>query len=361
MKLPGLLALLLLPLTGWAQAPAATAPAGSIVDTRVTTLAGTARQAGSTDGAGAAARFRQPRSLALAPDGMLYVADAQNHTIRRIAPTGEVTTLAGAAGRKGYADGAAALARFNYPAGLGVDAQGAVYVADPENQLIRKVSSAGVVTTLAGQAGRKGSADGAGTGALFNYPHGLAVGADGNVYVADTENHTIRRISPAGEVTTLAGSAGQKGAADGLGSAARFFNPSGIAVDPSGTLYVTDNGNHAVRKITAEGQVTTLAGQLAQRGSADGAGAAARFDWPIGIAVDAHGVVCVADNVNSTIRRISPTGEVTTLAGQVHGWGSQDGAGQDARFQFPLGIAVSADGTVIYVADTRNQLIRCIR
>lgn len=354
-------ALLLLSAPTYAQPTVAESSASRAVPATVTTVAGTARQAGSTDGAGAAARFNRPMGIALAPDGTVYVADTNNHTIRRITPAGVVTTFAGEAGVKGSLDGTGAAARFYAPVGLALDAQGMLYVTDGRNQTIRKVTPAGVVTTLAGKVGSKGSADGQGAGAQFNFPHGIAVDAGGTVYVTDTENHTVRSVTAAGEVKTLAGMVGKKGAVDGAGVAARFFQPSGIAVDGGGTLYVVDNGNNIIRTIQPTGEVRTLAGLAGKRGGTDGLGPVARFDWPNGIAVDAQGILYVADNVNSTVRRITPTGEVTTLAGHPHSWGSQDGPASDARFEFPFGVAVSADGAVLYVTDTQNQLIRRIQ
>lgn len=344
-----------------AQSTAPVSQAAQIIQPTVTTVAGLAKQAGSVDGTGPAARFNRPMGIALAPDGTLYVADANNHTIRRITPTGIVTTFVGKAGAKGSLDGTGAAARFNSPVGLALDAQGALYVADAANQLIRKVTPAGVVTTLAGEAGTKGNADGLGEQARFNYPHSLAVGASGVIYVTDTDNHTIRRITAAGEVTTIAGAAAKKGSADGAGTGARFFHPSGIAVNAPGTLFVVDNGNHTIRTISPSGDVRTLAGVAGKAGRTDGPGAAARFDWPNGIAVDAQGTLYVADNVNSTVRRITPTGETTTLAGSPRSWGSQDGSAAEAQLQFPFGVAVTADGTALYLTEATNYLIRYIR
>lgn len=327
----------------------------------VTTLAGSPKQAGKADGLGTAARFTRPMGIALAPDGTVYVADTNNHCIRRISPTGEVTMLAGAADAPGSVDGIGASARFVSPLGVALDAQGNLYVADAGDHTIRRVAPTGAVTTLAGTAGHKGRVDGPRVAARFHAPHGIAVASNGTVYVADTENHTIRQLSPAGVVTTWAGLAGQKGAADGNQLAARFFHPTGLAVDTKATVYVVDNGNHTVRLITPAGNVSTLAGKAGKPGSTDGVGSAARFDWPNGIAVDAQGKLYVADNVNSTVRCITPTGQVTTVAGKAHSWGSEDGPAQDARFEFPFGVAVDGAGTVLYITDTKNHCIRCIR
>jgi sugar lactone lactonase YvrE len=348
-----LVALCWLPLVASAQ------PEGPL-PTTVTTLAGTAGRKGSADGTGAAAQFYFPHSIVVDASGTAYVADMDSHTIRKITPQGTVTTLAGLAGQKGNADGTGAAARFQSPAGIALGAGGVLYVADAGRHLIRKISSAGVVTTLAGSAGRKGATDGTGATALFNSPHALAVDAAGTLYVADTYNHTIRSITPAGVVTTLAGQAGHKGQADGAGLAASFFHPAGLAVDAQGTLYVADNGSHTIRKITPAGVVSTLAGQPGHHGSADGVGASAQFDVPGSIAVDSHGMLYVTDYFNSTVRLITPQGQVSTFAGVVKGWRSVDGPRAQACFNFPFGVAVGPNGWV-YVADSGSRIIRVIR
>jgi sugar lactone lactonase YvrE len=173
---------------------------------------------------------------------------------------GTLAVFAGVPDGIGSADGTGAAARFNYPQGVTADGSGNVYVADSNNFTIRKITPAGVVTTLAGAAGASGSVDGAGAAARFNRPSGLAVDGSGNVYVADTYNHTIRKITPAGVVSTLAGTALAYGSADGTGAAARFFYPQGVAADGSGNVYVADSNNLTIRKITPAGVVTTLAG-----------------------------------------------------------------------------------------------------
>ncbi|MCH1463187.1 MAG: hypothetical protein L7U46_04820, partial [Candidatus Nanopelagicales bacterium] len=232
--------------TGLLLAYCVTSPVGT-----VTTFAGGAQ--GSADGTGADARFNSPPGVAVDGGGNVYVADYNNHTIRKITPAGVVTTLAGTAGSSGSADGTGADARFYYPWGVAVDGDGNVYVADENNHAIRKITPAGVVTTLAGTAESSGSTDGTGADARFNRPHGVAVDGDGNVYVADGVNHTIRKITPAGVVTTLAGAARQNGFSDGRGPLARFNYPQGVAVDGDGNVYVADYNNHAIRKVTPAG------------------------------------------------------------------------------------------------------------
>jgi len=216
-------------------------------------------------------------------------------------------------------------------------------------------SPVGTVTTFAG--GVSGSTDGTGADARFKRPQGVAVDGDGNVYVADSENYTIRKITPAGVVTTLAGTAGSQGSADGTGADARFYHPVGVAVDGDGNLYVTEDYNHTIRKITPAGEVTTLAGTAELSGSDDGTGADARFDSPVGVAVDGDGNLYVTDRDNNTIRKVTPAGVVITLAGAAGSQGSDDGTGPLARFDSPVGVAVDGDGN-LYVADRDNNTIR---
>src|SRR5947209_1392759 len=310
---------------------------------------------GSADGTGSAARFTNPTGMAVDGAGNKYVADTNNHTIRKITSAGVVTTLAGQAGTSGTADGTGSAARFNLPKGVAVDSAGNVYVADTNNSTIRKITPAGVVSTLAGAAGVIGFDDGIGSAARFYKPAGVSVDSAGNVYVADTNNYTIRKITPAAVVTTFAGTAFSNGSNDGTGANARFWNPSGVTVDSGGNIYVADTSNQAIRKITPAAVVTTIAGQSHTIGSADGTGAAAHFFNPTAVAVDSSGNLYVADFANSTIRKITPAAVVTTFAGLARNYGYADGTGNAARFDRPSGVTVDSAGTV-YVADVSNAI-----
>jgi len=268
---------------------------------------------GYADGSGRSALFSfgvtetsgvGARTMGFDSKGNLYVADTLNYVIRKMTPDGVVTTLAGSPGNSGSVDGAGAAAQFSSPYGVAVDGGGNVFVADSGNNAIRKITSAGVVTTFAGKAGpNAGNTNGNATDARFNNPSGLAADTAGNLYVSDTNNHTIRKVTAAGLVTTLAGLAGSKGSSDGIGLSARFSSPTGIAVDNAGNIYVADTGNVTIRKVTPTGGVSTLAGFAGLSGAIDGTGNAVRFTTPYGVAVDGAGNVYVADTGNHTIRK----------------------------------------------------------
>ncbi len=308
-------------------------------------LAGSSGTAGSADGTGSAALFKDPYGLALDSSGNLYVADKANDTIRMVTAAGVVTTLAGTPGSVGTTDGTGAAAQFNQPVGLAVASGGVIYVADSSNYTIRKIASGGVVTTLAGAPGKSGYIDATGGSAEFNQPYGIAIDGSGNLYVTELGNNTVRMVTSGGVVTTLAGTAGSAGSTDGTGTAARFNQPIGIAIDGSGNLYVADSNNNTIRKIASGGVVTTLAGSPGSAGTADGTGSAARFRSPRGVATDAAGNIYVADSGNCTIRKVTPAGVVTTLAGTPGTFASVPGTGAAALFDVPVGIAVGTTGS----------------
>jgi len=287
-------------------------------------------------------RFNAPTDVAVRDD-RCYVADAGNNTIRMIKADAS-TTVAGVAGQYGSSGGSASRARFNEPAGVAVGQDGTLFVADRYNALIRKITSDGTVTTVAGRSGLTGNADGAASSARFNGPRRLAVAADGTIYVADTGNHAVRRIVPAGTVETLAVSGSDR------------MDPLGIAIDAEGNVLVADAWAHVIRKIDRAGRLSIAAGLPGVSGSVDGPVGSARFNAPEGVAVGADGAIYVADTANHTIRKIV-NGVVTTAAGRAGLAGAVDGNGLVVRLNHPSGIYCDAHGR-IWIADSGNHAIR---
>lgn len=295
---------------------------------------------GSDDGTASAARFNLPGDVAIDGAGTVYVADTYNHRIRKIAPNGDVTTLAGS-GSQGFLDATGTAAQFAHPHSVVVDAAGNVYVTDTGNARIRKVSPAGVVTTFAGSS--SGYVDGTGVGAQFDSPKGLTIDASGTLYVADERNSRIRKTTPAGVVTTLAGS-GVEGFADGPSATAQFDWPTDVAVDNSGSVLVIDGENSRVRKVSPTGTVTTLAGS-GVTGYLDGPAATAQFSEMVGIAADSYGNAYVTEHTTQRVRLISQAGVVSTISSW--GWGTA-----------LRGIVVNPTADAFYVADQWGHRIR---
>ena len=319
-------------------------------------IAGMAAEGGSADGMGTAARFRFPGNLALDNAGNIFVADVNNCTIRKISPAGMVTTLAGMSQQAGSNDGTGSAARFGYIFGLTTDSAGNLLVADAGYSTIRKVTPTGVVTTLAGSPGQYSTnIDGKGSDARFDSVHGAAMDRNGNLYVAGRS--TIRKISPTGDVSTIAGSSSQTGTADGNTTDARFFQPSGLTVDKADNIIVADSYNNTIRRISPAGDVSTIAGAPGQEGATDGIGTAARFSSPGAMTMDDKGNLYIADSGNDVIRLMTPDGTVSTLGGKAKMSGSEDGIGSAARFYALGGITLDQSGN-LYVADVLNNTIR---
>jgi sugar lactone lactonase YvrE len=316
----------------------------------VSTVAGNGIR-GFADGPVASAQFSDVAQLAIDAQGNIYVADPNNNRIRKITPAGMVSTLAGN-GTSGFVNGPGATAQFNRPCGVACDANGNVFVSDWGNNCIRKITPSGDVSLFAG-TGVAGSADGPGASAQFYYPVFIACDANGNIYVADQGNSKIRKITPSGIVSTYAGS-GLSGTNDGPAAVATFAVPTGVACDAHGNVYVADLVSSRVRKITPAGVVSTLAGS--SNGLVEGTGIAAQFHAPTGIVCDAQGNLYVTDQSNHRVRKITPNAAVTTFAGTSSGF--LDGEGTAAQFRYPQGIAMHQG--VVYVGDAQNYRIRKI-
>ncbi len=312
----------------------------------VTTLAGS--NGGYADGSGTNAKFLYPSGICTDALGNVYIADQGNNRIRKITPAGLVTTIAGST--LGYKDSTGTNAKFYGPACLTMDASGNIIVSDYYNHRIRKISPSGIVTTIAGST--MGYADDTGTKAKFNGPSGIVFDKDSNLVVVEQGNHRLRKVSPTGVVTFLAGS--NQGATDGLGAIAKFSDPFGIARDINDNFLVADLTNQTIRQVDNTGMVTTAAGSI--QGYLNGTGTSAHFFLPTAVMVDHLGAAFIADLYNHRIRRMSLTREVSTIAGSGVA-GFKDSIGEGAKFNGPAGMASTTDG-IIYVVDQLNHLVR---
>lgn len=319
----------------------------------VTTIAGSGIK-GLLDGHSREAQFSWPTGVAVDRKGVIYIADFANNAIRKIGADGYVTTIAGG-GRAGFADGKGDSALLSGPDNMTIDSWGTLFFADAGNHRIRTIDGDGHVTTVAG-SGVRGYRDGAAITAMFGYPTGAAVDRAGNLYIADRQSHTVRKITADGAVTTIGGN-GYPGFADGEGRGTHLREPISVAIDAKGVLYVADSGNNAIRVISTDGRLTTLAGG-GGAGYRDGRGREALFAWPTGIALDVAGNIYVCDSMNHRIRRVTLDVVVSTVAGGAIP-GFADGYGSYARFNFPTGIFVDRGGN-IFVADSGNNRIRKI-
>jgi sugar lactone lactonase YvrE len=317
----------------------------------VTTFAGSGI-AGYMDGTGTSALFSNPGGMAVDAQGNIYVSDTFNNRIRKITPAGVVTTVAGN-GTAGYLDTDAADAEFYAPQGLAVDGQGNIYVADFGNNVIREISTAGLVSTYAGN-GVPAFVDGAAKKvAAFNGPSGIAFDQKGNLYVADLNNNMVRKITSTGGVSLVAGITPGGYLNTTVDSATgvwgEFKKPSSIAVDASGNIYVADQGNSAIREITPAGVITTIAGGSEQN---------TLVGYPSGICIDANGNLFISDD-SGRIIELTSTRTLYILAGAPNVLGYADGLGTAAQFSNPQGIGVDMNGN-IYVSDSNNNRIRKI-
>lgn len=325
---------------------------GNVTGAEVTTFAGNG-STGSQNGIGSQASFNVPQGMAIDVQGNIYVVDVYNHLIRKITSSGDVSTFAGS-GQLGSQNGQGIAATFNYPNDIAIDRSGNLFVSDTGNHKIRKITPSGVVSTFAGN-GIRNFEDGTGTNASFNLPAGLVFDSSNNLYVVDSYNNRIRKITPSAVVSTYAGS-GENGSSDGEGNIATFNLPQGIAIDLNDNLYIADVYNNKIRKITPSAEVSTLAGKL-ESGSKDGPAEDATFDSPTDVSFDNFGNLIVADINNHNIRKISPLGFVSTIAGNGQR-GTKDGTATDASFTGPAAIIINRTGEIFIT--TRDNKIRKI-
>ncbi|GAA5142016.1 hypothetical protein GCM10023213_27220 [Prosthecobacter algae] len=355
---------------------------------------------GSTDGAGATAEFNDPYGIAVDGQGNLYVTD--NHTVRKVTPQGAVTTLAGMPGESGAVDGAGAAARFGPLRGIAVTSNGVIFLPDPANHTLRKITPEGQVTTFAGKAGTEGHVQGTGGTIRFKQPSDVTLDNLGNLYVADTGNDAIRKLPTVGSSSTLAswnfhnewfvypahivwarnqlfvtdeaygvvyqidptrgdksivaGVKGRHGTADGGVGTSRFHNPRGLAANSIGDIYIADNISNTLRKLSFSNQLTTVAGSVGSRGSADGQGSSARFLWPSALCVQPDGQIYVADSGNGTIRKITPEGLVSTFAGIVGAHGLMNSSEGDSHVGGLSDMALSRNGYLLTVQASDHEV-----
>ena len=364
-----------LTLAALSVAVAGAQPAG---DWTIETVAGGGSSLGDGDNVAAvAALLNDPTGVALDGAGNLYIADSENHRIRKVDAAGVISTVAGD-GTEGYNGdgGAATAAQLNYPVGVAVDGSGNLYIADLGNHRIRKVDAAGVISTVAGagstgeSGGGFGGDGGPATAAQLRSPAGVALDGAGNLYIADALNNRIRKVDSAGTITTVAGAGTEGFGGDGgPATAAQLYRPAGVALDGAGNLYIADFGNNRIRKVDAAGVISTVAGAGSTGESGGGFGGdggpavAARLYLPRGVALDGAGNLYIADLLNHRIRKVDAAGVISTVAGAGStgesggGFGGDGGPAVAARLNFPVGVAVDGSGN-LYIADTDNDRIR---
>ncbi|MEU9581004.1 RICIN domain-containing protein [Streptomyces chilikensis] len=342
---------------------AQTAAEGDDLAPRITTIAGTGDAgAQKDDGPAVTARLDRPYGLAMDSTGTLYLSDHNNHRVRKVTTDGRIRTVAGT-GTAGFGGdhGPALSAQLDCPREVAVDRAGNLYIADSENHRIRKVTADGQIRTVAGTGTAGFSGDGGpATSAELNCPYGVAVDSTGNLYIADTDNHRVRKVTPDGRIRTVAGTGTPGFSGDGSPAAAAQLNgPYGVAVDGAGDLYITDADNHRVRKVAGDGTISTVAGTGTDGFSGDGGPAtSARLDFPLGVVADHTGALYVSDHNNHRVRKIAGDGTISTVAGTgTDAFSGDGGPATSAQLNYPFGLAVDCVGA-LYIADYVNNRVR---
>jgi hypothetical protein len=331
----------------------------------ISTFAGTGEAGFSGDeGAAVAAELNHPYGVAVDSTGTVYFSEYSNHRVRKVAADGKISTLAGT-GEADYGgdDGPAVSARLNYPRGVAVDGEGAVYVADAGNHRVRKVAADGEISTFAGTGVAGAGGDGGlATAAELDRPYGVAVDGTGAVYIADAGNHRIRKVAADGTISTFAGTGEAGSEGDGAAAeSAQLNGPHAVAVDSADVVYIADAENHRVRKVAADGTISTFAGTgEADFGGDGGAAEAAQLNHPVAVAVDSAGCVHICDQYNHRVRKVAADGTISTVAGTGEAdFGGDDGPAGSAQLNNPFGLALNSVDA-LYIADHVNNRIRKI-
>jgi len=332
-------------------------------DGRLSLAAGTYSPGFSGDGGPAtSAQLNYPRGVAVDTAGNLFIADTGNNRVRKVTPGGAIFTVAGN-GTQGYSGdgGPATSAQLNYPNGVAADTAGNLFIADTYNHCVRKVTTGGVITTVAGNGTEGfGGEGGPATSAQLNAPSGVAVDTAGNLFIADRNNNRIRKVTPGGVISTVAGNGTQGFSADGgPATSAQLNAPLGVAVDTARNLFIGDYGNDRVRKVTSSGIISTVAGNEIRGFSGDGGPAtSARLSYPYSVAVDTAGNLFIADTYNHCVRKVTPGGVISTVAGNgTYGFSGDGGPATAAQLRIPQGVAVDTAGN-LFIADTGNNRVR---
>ena len=323
------------------------------------TVAGTTFGLSGDGGPATAAQLNQPEGVAVTADGGFLIGDTSNHRIRRVSPAGTITTVAGTTQGLSGDGGPATAAQLTFPSGVAVTADGGFLIADSGTHRVRRVSPAGTITTVAGTTQGSSGDGGPATAAQLTFPSGVAVTADGGFLIADSGNHRMRRVSPTGTITTVAGTTGGLSGDDGPATAAQLDTPRGVAVTADGGFLIADSGNHRVRRVSPTGTITTVAGTTRGLSGDGGPATAAQLNFAFGVAVTADGGFLIADTLNHRMRRVSPAGTITTVAGTTQGLSGDGGPATAAQLSLPVGVAAAAEGGFV-IADERNHRVRFV-
>ncbi|WP_051324754.1 NHL repeat-containing protein [Candidatus Solirubrobacter pratensis] len=334
-------------------------PAAGAATNNIFTVAGTTTGFSGDGGLASAAQLTYPAGVAATVDGGFLIADEANHRVRRVSPGGTITTVAGTTQGFSGDGGPASAAQLTAPAAVAATADGGFLIADQGNHRVRRVSPGGTITTVAGTTQGFSGDGGPATAAQLDTPFGVAATADGGFLIADQGNHRVRRVSPGGTITTVAGTTAGFSGDGGPATAAQLDFPVGVAATADGGFVIADTSNHRLRRVSPGGTISTVAGTTHGFSGDGGPATAAQLNIPFGVAVTADGGVLIADLGNDRVRRISPGGTITTVAGSTHGFSGDGGPAIAAELTGPNGVAATAEGGLL-VSDQGNDRVRFV-